>query len=206
MSPPFATKTASDNSDQRLPETNSSRESRRSRGARAVATGVAGHTKHHSLHLFPFITTQNFHPNHQLLKQECKEEIGPHTISQTSPLPQELPLSASPPLIFSLSKLKRKMKKEKDVLASLLNVYKTFFQNAKQDILKTQDAITALITIVTYLPESPDKLMVEQKKLTMLKAEFLSKLESSFSWYSPSKIRENYYLLPQTPHRSCPRS
>lgn len=117
---------------------------------------------------------QESHPH-----QKSQAEIQPASISQCN----HLDLSVSPGIATSIlshlislfAKPKKKSKINKNEFASLFNDYKIRIQNADEEIFKMQDMITALTSNVACLQDSQQKLIAENKLLTVLNAELLSK-------------------------------
>lgn len=84
----------------------------------------------------------------------------------------------------------RNCKNKKDDLPSLPKTYKICYQNADQDIFKKQEMINVLTTTVAGLQESQQKLMKENKTLTMVNGEIISKSKPARPGTFPSKHKK----------------
>lgn len=87
------------------------------------------------------------------------------------------------PRVFSYSELsvskadREIVKTQREDFATLANDYKTPLQTAEQDLLKKEDVMLALTSIVTCLQESDHKLMVKNKSLFLVTPEVVNKLK-----------------------------
>lgn len=70
---------------------------------------------------------------------------------------------------------KKRVKNEKEDLATPLDYYKTRLDNAEQELFKNHDMITALPSHVRFLAQSEQELMAENESLILVNAELLNK-------------------------------